>query len=159
MMPFFLYQLWAFVAPALYLHEKNFIWPLLWLSTLLFYLGMLFAYFVFFPILFSFLAKTTPVSVTLSPDIAEYYHFTLKLFLIFGMIFEVPIVTILLIITNSISRADLIRARPFIIVGAFVIGMLIAPPDVVSQTLLALPLWLLFEIGIFLAPFFMRFKL
>ena len=151
--PVFLYQLWAFIAPALYQHERKLIWPLLWISVLLFYVGVAFAYFVVFPIIFSFLVHTAPQGVTISPDISDYLNFTLKLFFIFGLIFEVPIATILLIWTGITTRESLIAARPYAIVGAFVIGMLLAPPDVLSQTLLAIPLWLLFELGLFLARF------
>lgn len=153
-MPIFLYQLWAFIAPALYKKERRLIWPLLLMSTLLFYLGMVFAYFVVFPIFFHFLANTAPKGVTISPDISQYLDFTLKLFFTFGLMFEVPIVTLLLIYTGVATRQQLVAKRPYVIVGAFILGMLFAPPDVLSQTLLAIPLWLLFEIGLFLARFF-----
>lgn len=154
--PFFLYQMWSFIAPALYKHEKKMIWPLFIFSTVLFYLGLVFAYFVVFPLMFTFLVKTTPVSVTLSPDIAMYLQFTLRLFLIFGVIFEIPIMIVFCISVNIVKRSTLIRLRPYIIVLAFIIGMLLGPPDVVSQTLIAVPLWLLFEIGIFLALIFAK---
>jgi len=152
--PFFLYQLWAFIAPALYLRERRLIWPLLCASIILFYAGILFAYFVMFPILFTFLTHSAPQGVIVSPDISQYLDFTLKLFLVFGVIFEVPIVTVLLIWTGVMTREKMIKIRPYAIVGAFVVGMLLAPPDVVSQTLLAIPLWLLFEAGIILSRFF-----
>lgn len=154
--PLFLYHLWAFVAPALYPHEKRFIWPLLFLSTLLFYVGVLFAYFIILPIILQFLTHSAPTGVAVSPDIQAYLDFTLKLLLIFGGIFEVPIITIILIGTNVISREKCIQMRPYAIVGAFILGMFLAPPDVFSQTLMAIPLWLLFEVGIFLAPYFVR---
>ncbi len=154
--PLFLYQLWAFIAPALYVSERKLIWPLLLISTTLFYLGIGFAYFVIFPILFTFLTHAAPQGVLVSPDISQYLDFTLKLFLIFGVIFEVPVVTVLLIWTGVTSREKLRKIRPYAIVSAFVIGMLLAPPDVVSQTLLAVPLWLLFEAGILLSRFFVK---
>lgn len=152
--PIFLYQLWAFVAPALYQHERRFVWLLLIISISLFYVGVAFAYFIIFPIIFNFFAHTTPQGVLLSPDISQYLDFTLKLFFIFGVIFEVPVLTILLIWTGVTTREKLIKLRPYIIVSAFIIGMLIGPPDVLSQTLLAIPLWLLFELGIFAAKYF-----
>lgn len=149
--PFFLYQLWSFIAPALYQHERRFVWPLLFISTLLFYLGVAFAYFVIFPVIFSFLTHTAPPGVQVSPDISHYLDFTLKLFFIFGAMFEVPVITILLIWSGITTRKQLIRLRPYVIVSAFVWGMLLGPPDVLSQTLLAIPLWLLFEVGVFLS--------
>ena len=152
--PFFLYQLWVFVAPALYSHERKLIWPLLLISIILFYAGIAFAYFVIFPILFKFLTHSAPKGVLVSPDMGEYLHFTLKFFLVFGVVFEVPIITIVLIWTGVTSRNTLIQIRPYVIVSAFVIGMLLAPPDVLSQTLLAIPLWLLFEAGILLSWLF-----
>lgn len=151
--PFVLYQLWAFIAPALYQHEKHFVWPLLLASTGLFYCGMAFAYFVIFPILFGFFAKTAPQGVIVSPDISQYLDFTMQLFFLFGAVFEVPIVVILLIWTGITTREALIQFRPYAIVSSFVIGMLFGPPDVLSQTLIAVPLWLLFEVGIFLSPY------
>ncbi len=151
--PVFLYQLWAFVAPALYKHERRWVWPLLLLSTLLFYFGIAFAYLVIFPILFKFFTQTAPQGVMVSPDISQYLDFTLKLFFIFGMMFEVPVAIILLIWSGITSREYLIKMRPYAVIAAFIIGMLLAPPDVLSQTLLAVPLWLLFEVGIFLARF------
>lgn len=152
--PFLLYQIWVFIAPALYQRERKLVWPLLLLSIFLFYAGVAFAYFVIFPILFGFLTRVAPQGVLVSPDISQYLDFTLKLFFIFGVVFEVPIVIILLVWTGVTSREKLISLRPYAIVAAFVIGMLLAPPDVLSQTLLAIPLWLLFEVGIFLSRFF-----
>lgn len=157
--PVFLYQLWAFIAPALYKHEKKLVWSLLLISTLLFYLGVAFAYFVIFPIIFGFLTHTAPQGVIVSPDISQYLDFTLRLFFIFGGIFEVPVATILLVWAGVTTRERLIKARPYAIVGAFIIGMLLGPPDVLSQTLLAVPLWLLFELGIFLSQFFVSVKM
>lgn len=152
-MPFFLYQLWAFIAPALYQRERKLIWPLLLLSIVLFYLGIAFAYFVIFPLLFVFLTHSAPVGVMVSPDMSQYLDFTLQLFFIFGLIFEVPIITVLLVWTGITTRETLINIRPYIIVGAFIVGMLFAPPDVLSQTMLAIPLWLLFELGLLGARF------
>jgi sec-independent protein translocase protein TatC len=152
--PFFLYQLWAFVAPALYLHERRLVWPLLFISIMLFYAGVAFAYFIIFPLLFVFFTRTVPVGVMFSPDISHYLDFTLQLFFIFGVIFEVPVITVLVISSGVFSREKLISLRRYVIVGAFIIGMLLGPPDVLSQIMLALPLWLLFEVGLFCSVFF-----
>ncbi len=151
--PFFLYQLWAFIAPALYGHERRMVWPFLLASAVLFYSGLAFAYFVIFPMLFHFLAGVAPEGVQLSPDITEYLDFTTHLLLIFGGLFEIPIIMVLLVSTNIVSRKKLIAMRSYAIVGAFVVGMLIAPPDVLSQTILAVPIWLLYEFGILLSRF------
>lgn len=151
-MPLFLYEMWAFVAPGLYLHEKRLIWPLILLSVILFYLGVAFAYFVVFPLLFTFFMQTTPQGVALMPDMATYFEFSLKLLVVFGAIFEVPILTMVIILTGIRTREQLIQMRPYVIIAAFVIGMFLSPPDVFSQTLLAIPLWLLFEVGLLLAP-------
>jgi sec-independent protein translocase protein TatC len=147
-MPFILYQLWAFIAPGLYRHEKRLAFPLLFSSIALFYIGMAFAYYVVFPLVFGFMATTTPEGVTHAPDIAMYLDFALKLFFAFGIAFEVPIATILLILAGITTAESLASKRPYIIVGAFVIGMLLTPPDIISQTLLAVPMWLLFELGL-----------
>jgi sec-independent protein translocase protein TatC len=152
--PYFLYQFWVFIAPALYAHERHLLWPLLLISTLLFYVGIAFAYFVILPLLFAFLTKSAPTGVFMMPDISLYLDFTLKLFVTFGAIFEVPIVTIVVIWTGITTREALIKARPYVIVGAFIVGMLLSPPDVLSQILLAVPLCLLFELGLLLSPFF-----
>ena len=152
-MPVFLYHIWAFIAPALYPQEKRAIWPLLFGTIILFYLGILFAYAAIFPILFAFLAHAAPSGVQVMPDISQYLEFTLKLFLIFGVIFEIPVMVIVLVKTKMVTREKLIELRPYIIVSAFVMGMLIAPPDVLSQTLVALPLWWLYEFGLFLLRF------
>lgn len=151
--PFLIYQGWAFVAPALYQNERRIIWPLLLISIVLFYAGMAFAYLGIFPVLFRFLAHAAPEHILIAPDISQYLDFTLKMLLMFGLIFEVPIITTVLVLTKAISRERLITLRPYMIVTAFIIGMLIAPPDVFSQTLLAIPLWLLFEVGVFCARF------
>ena len=146
--PFVLYQLWAFVAPALFKHEKRLAKPLLFSSVVLFYLGCAFAYFVVFPLVFGFMTRMAPEGVTVMTDISRYLDFVMTLFLAFGLTFEVPIATIILVATGITTTEKLASMRPYIIVGAFAIGMILTPPDVVSQTLLAIPMWLLFEIGI-----------
>jgi sec-independent protein translocase protein TatC len=146
--PIVLYQLWAFVAPALFRHEKRLARPLLFSSVLLFYLGCAFAYFVVFPLVFGFMTRVAPEGVAVMTDISRYLDFVITLFLAFGITFEVPIATIILVATGITSTERLASARPYVIVGAFAIGMLLTPPDVISQTLLALPMWVLFEVGI-----------
>ncbi len=155
-MPYLLFQLWGFVAPGLYQHEKRFAIPLLASSIILFYLGMAFAYFVVFPLVFAFFTATTPEGVAQMPDIAFYLEFVLKLFFAFGIAFEIPIATILLVAMGITTAESLTAKRPYIIVGVFVVGMLLTPPDVISQTLLAIPMWLLYEAGIFFSRFFKR---
>jgi len=150
-MPFLLYQLWSFIAPGLYKHEKSLAMPLLVSSIVLFYAGMTFAYFIVFPLMFAFFAATTPEGVAMMTDISQYLDFILKMFFAFGIAFEVPIATILLTITGFTSPDKLVQKRPYIIVGSFVAGMLLTPPDIVSQTLLAIPIWLLFEVGVIFA--------
>jgi len=147
-MPFLLYQLWAFVAPGLYQHEKRLATPLLISSVVLFYGGVAFAYFVVFPLVFSFLIGVAPEGVAMMTDINKYLDFILAMFFAFGLAFEVPVATIILIATGITTADVLIEKRPYIIVGAFVIGMLLTPPDVISQVMLAFPMWLLFELGI-----------
>ena len=149
--PYVLYQLWAFVAPALYRHEKRLARPLLVSSVLLFYAGCAFAYFVVFPLAFGFLTRIAPEGVAVMTDISRYLDFVTTLFLAFGITFEVPIATIMLVASGVTTTRQLASKRPYIIVGAFAIGMLLTPPDVISQTLLALPMWLLFELGIVLS--------
>ncbi len=157
-MPFILYQMWAFVAPGLYSHERKLIMPLLISSTLLFYAGMAFAYFVVFPLMFSFFIAVAPEGVAVMTDISEYLDFILKIFFAFGVAFEVPIATILLVWIGATTPEGLAEKRPYIIVGAFVVGMLLTPPDIISQTLLALPMWLLFEAGLIASRYFLRLK-
>ena len=152
--PYTLYQMWAFVAPGLYAHEKRLVLPLVASSTLLFYIGMLFAYYVVFPLVFAFLTGTVPDGVTVATDIAKYLDFILTLFFAFGMAFEVPIATFILVWMGVTTPESLVEKRPYIIVGAFSLGMLLTPPDVISQTLLALPMWLLFEVGVIAAKLF-----
>jgi sec-independent protein translocase protein TatC len=146
--PVVLYQLWAFVAPALFKHEKKLARPLLLSSVFLFYAGCAFAYFVVFPLVFGFLNRVAPEGVAVMTDISKYLDFVITLFLAFGITFEVPIATIILVATGITTPDKLAGWRPYIIVGAFAIGMILTPPDVISQTLLALPMWLLFELGI-----------
>jgi len=146
--PVILYQFWGFVAPGLYAHEKRMIAPLLIASTLLFALGMVFAYFVVFPLIFGFLTSAAPEGVSVMTDIAKYLDFVLTLFFAFGMAFEVPIVTIVLVWMGIVTPQQLAEKRPYIIVGAFILGMFLTPPDAISQTLLAVPIWLLFEAGL-----------
>ncbi len=146
--PVILYQLWSFIAPGLYAHEKRLAFPLLATSVVLFYLGAAFAYFVVFPLVFGFFTAIGPEGIVELPDISSYLNFVLKMFFAFGVAFEIPIATILLILSGATTPADLAAKRPYIVVGCFIIGMLLTPPDVISQTLLALPMWLLFELGI-----------
>ncbi len=147
-MPYLLYQLWAFVAPGLYKHEKKVLMPMVGTSALLFYMGAAFAYFVVFPLVFSFMVATTPAGVSMAPDITQYLEFVLTLFFAFGIAFEVPIATIILVWMGITTPDALVEKRPYIIVGAFSVGMLLTPPDVISQILMALPMWLLFEVGV-----------
>lgn len=151
--PILLYQLWAFIAPGLYDNERKLVFPLLFASTILFFLGIAFAYFVVFPLIFSFFTQAAPEGVAIMTDISSYLDFVLKLFFAFGLAFEVPIATLLLIWTGISTTKSLAEKRPYIIVGAFVLGMLLTPPDIISQTLLALPVWMLFELGLFSARF------
>lgn len=148
-MPVLLYQVWAFIAPGLYKHEKKLLFPLMFASTVLFFLGVLFAFYVVFPVIFGFLTQAAPQGVAVMTDISSYLDFVLKLFFAFGLAFEVPIATMLMVWSGMSTRESLREKRPYVIVGAFVIGMLLTPPDVISQTLLALPVWLLFELGLF----------
>ncbi|WP_127960026.1 Sec-independent protein translocase subunit TatC [Serratia microhaemolytica] len=152
--PMILYQVWAFIAPALYQHERRLMMPLLISSSLLFYLGMAFAYFVVFPLAFGFFAQTAPAGVVIATDISSYLSFVMALFMAFGVAFEVPIAIILLCWSGVTTPEDLKRKRPYVLVGAFVVGMLLTPADIFSQTLLAIPMYILFELGMFLARFY-----
>ncbi|KHT15495.1 Sec-independent protein translocase subunit TatC [Pectobacterium brasiliense] len=152
--PLVLYQVWAFVAPALYKHERRLMMPLLVSSSLLFYMGMAFAYFVVFPLAFGFFAKTAPIGVLIATDINNYLDFVMALFMAFGISFEVPVAIVLLCWSGVVTPEELKKKRPYILVGAFVVGMLLTPPDVFSQTLLAIPMYLLFEIGVFFSRFY-----
>ena len=151
--PFLLYHLWMFTAPGLYEKEKKLVLPILISSSLLFYLGAAFAYFIVFPLLFGFFISIAPEGISVMTDIGRYLDFVITLFFAFGLAFEVPIVTIILVITNVSTPKSLAAKRPYVIVGAFVVGMLLTPPDVISQTLLAIPIWLLYELGIFFSKF------
>lgn len=152
--PVILYQVWAFVAPALYKHERRLVMPLLVSSTLLFYIGMAFAYFVVFPLAFGFLTHAAPEGVQVSTDIRSYLDFVMALFIAFGVSFEVPVAIVLLCWMGVTTPEDLRKKRPYVLVGAFVVGMLLTPPDVFSQTLLAIPMYCLFEVGLFFSRFY-----
>lgn len=152
-LPYVLYQVWAFVAPGLYHHEKRLAVPLIVSSTLLFFCGMAFAYFFVFPVVFGFITGYAPEGVAVMPDINTYLDFVLGMFLAFGITFETPVAVILMVRMGIVTIEKLREARPYVIVGAFVIAAIVTPPDVVSQILLAVPLWLLFELGVFLAQF------
>src|SRR5690606_1531166 len=153
-----LYQVWAFVAPGLYRREKRFALPLLVSSVILFYCGVAFAYFVVFPLMFGFFALSTPEGVSMNTDIGEYLSFVLTLFLAFGVSFEVPIATVMLIWSGLVDVQKLKAARPYVFLGAFILGMLLTPPDISSQTLLALPMYALYEAGLVMARFLMPEK-
>ncbi|HTF82957.1 MAG TPA: twin-arginine translocase subunit TatC [Cellvibrio sp.] len=147
--PYILYQIWAFIAPGLYKHEKSLAAPLLISSVLLFYAGMTFAYFVVFPLLFGFVTGIGLEGVATMTDIAKYLDFVLQLFFAFGFAFEIPIAVILMIHAGVLTPDSLAAKRPYIVVGCFIVGMLLTPPDVFSQILLAVPMWMLFEVGVF----------
>ena len=147
-MPLLIHQCWAFVAPALYKKEQRFLWPLLFSSILLFYLGIAFAYFLVFPFIFKFFISFAPIGVALLPDIKEYLTFAEHMLFIFGLSFEIPVVIFVVIYWELISHETLQKARPYMVILAFTLGMLLTPPDVLSQVLLAIPLWILFEIGL-----------
>lgn len=149
--PFVLYQLWKFIAPGLYQHEKKFFMPVFFSSLTLFYGGILFAYFIVLPMTFSFFIYSAPAGVTVMTDIASYLNFVLKMFFAFGLAFQIPVLILVLCKLNILNPATLSAQRPYVIIGAFVVGMLLTPPDVISQTLLAIPLWILFEIGLWFA--------
>jgi sec-independent protein translocase protein TatC len=155
-MPYVLYQAWSFIAPGMYRHEKRLAIPLLASSVLLFYAGSAFAYYVVFPLIFAFFTSVAPDDITIMTDINSYLDFVLKLFFAFGLAFEIPIAAILLIWVGITTPEALASKRPYIIVGCFVVGMLLTPPDVISQSLLALPMWLLFEVGLFFGRWIKR---
>jgi sec-independent protein translocase protein TatC len=154
--PYLLHQIWAFIAPGLYLHEKRMATPLLISSVILFYCGIAFAYFVIFPILFGFFIGIAPEGVAVMTDIGQYLDFIIAIFLAFGIAFEVPVATFLLIAAGITTADKLGKKRPYIIIGAFVIGMFLTPPDVISQSLLAVPIWLLFELGLIASRLFLK---
>lgn len=147
-MPVILHQIWQFISPGMYRHEKRIAAPLLISSVALFYAGLAFAYYVVFPLVFGFFSGITPEGVSYTPDISRFLDTALKLFLAFGVAFEIPIATVLVIASGAITANDLAEKRPYVIIACFVFGMLLTPPDVISQMLLAVPMWLLFEVGI-----------
>ncbi len=149
--PFVMYQVWAFVAPGLYATERRLVGPLIFSSSLLFYLGAAFAWFVVFPLVFGFFVAVAPEGVAVMTDIQHYLNFVLALFVAFGLAFQVPVITVLLVRTGATTPTALKRKRPYVLVGAFVCGMFLTPPDAISQTLLALPVYLLFELGIIMS--------
>jgi sec-independent protein translocase protein TatC len=149
--PFVLYQVWSFIAPGLYSKEKRIVLPLVVSTTALFYLGILFAYFVVFPLMFEFFAKMTPEGVAFTPDIGSYMSFALSLFFAFGVAFEVPVAIVLLTRIGVLSADSVAKQRPYFILGAFVLAMLMTPPDPFSQVMMAVPVCLLFELGLFVA--------
>lgn len=155
-MPFLLHQAWSFIAPGLYKHEKRLAVPLLISSILLFYLGIAFAYFVVFPIIFGFFTSVGPENIAVMTDISSYLNFVLKLFFAFGIVFEIPVATLLLLWSGVVTVKSLKQKRAYVIVGCFVLGMLLTPPDIISQSLLAVPMWLLFELGILLGAILVR---
>ncbi|WP_027854310.1 twin-arginine translocase subunit TatC [Marinobacterium litorale] len=155
-MPLILHQAWGFLAPGLYSHEKRLAVPILLSSILLFYFGISFAYFVVFPIIFGFFTSVGPENVAVMTDIDSYLNFVLKLFFAFGVVFEIPVATLLLVGSGITNVQDLTGKRPYVIVGCFVVGMLLTPPDLISQSLLAIPMWLLFELGILMARAMIR---
>ncbi|HHJ34559.1 MAG TPA: twin-arginine translocase subunit TatC, partial [Gammaproteobacteria bacterium] len=154
--PYLLHQIWAFIAPGLYRHEKRMATPLLISSVILFYCGIAFAYFVIFPILFGFFIGIAPEGVAVMTDIGQYLDFIIAIFLAFGIAFEVPVATFLIIAAGVTSVEKLADKRPYIIIGAFVVGMVLTPPDVISQSLLAIPIWLLFELGLIASRMFLK---
>jgi sec-independent protein translocase protein TatC len=152
-MPYVLYQAWAFIAPGMYRHERRFALPLMVSSVVLFYAGVAFAYYVVCPVIFAFIAGTTPEGVKMMPDIMRYLDFVLAMMFAFGFAFEIPVATVLLVWAGITTPASLVEKRPYLVVGCFVIGAVLTPPDVVSQFMLAIPLWVLYEIGVFIAGF------
>ncbi len=157
-LPYILYQAWAFIAPGLYKHERRFILPLVVASVVLFACGMAFAYFLVFPVVFGFIVGIAPQGVAVMTDIGKYLDFVITMFLAFGITFEVPIVVVALAVTGMVEIAAFKEARPYVIVGAFVIGAIFTPPDVISQIMLAVPLWLLYELGVLVAGWIVRNK-
>jgi sec-independent protein translocase protein TatC len=150
-LPYILYQIWRFVAPGLYAHEKRLVWPLIVASTLLFFCGMAFAYFAVFPVVFGFITASAPQGVAVMTDIDKYLSFVLTMFMAFGITFQVPVAVVVVVRMGFVTVEKLRESRPYMIVGAFVVGAIFTPPDVVSQFMLAVPLWLLYEAGIVVA--------
>jgi len=156
--PAILYQLWAFIAPGLYHDERELAMPLLISSVFLFYAGVAFCYFLVFPLVFQFFTSTTPDGVSMMTDISKYLDFVLGMFLAFGLAFEVPVATIILVLMGIFTPQQLVEKRSYVIVGAFIVGMILSPPDIFSQTLLAVPMWLLFEVGVLVSRLILRRK-
>lgn len=154
--PFLLHQIWRFIAPGLYQHEKRLVAPLLISSSLLFYGGIAFAYYVVLPLAFAFFTSMAPEGITIATDISSYLDFVLKIFFAFGIAFEIPVAILLLTWSGVVTADQLRKKRPYIIVAVFIVGMLLTPPDVISQTLLAIPMWLLYELGIVLSRFYTK---
>ncbi|MFP4639612.1 MAG: twin-arginine translocase subunit TatC [Guyparkeria sp.] len=154
--PFLLYQLWAFIAPGLYQHERKMVVPLVFSSTILFYLGAAFAYFAVFPVVFGFLAGTGPAEVSYAPDINEYLSFVITLFFAFGFVFEVPVAVVLLILVGAVTPEQLAEKRRYAILVAFIIGAIFTPPDILSQFMMAIPVWFLYELGIIIGRILLR---
>lgn len=152
-LPYVLYQAWAFIAPGLYTHEKRFVLPMVFASTVLFFLGVAFCYFFVFGVVFKFVYSIAPQSITVAPDIENYFNFVIGMFAAFGVTFEVPIAVVLLVKLNMVTVAKLREIRPYVIVGAFVLAAVVTPPDVLSQVMLAIPIWFLYEAGIIVASF------
>jgi sec-independent protein translocase protein TatC len=157
-MPYVLYQIWAFVAPGLYRHEKRFAFPLLVSSIALFYIGMVFAYLTVFPLVFAFFAKTTPPGVTMSPDISAYLDFVTKMFLAFGLAFEAPVAVVLLVTTGLVSLEKLKKNRGYVVIAIFVFAAMITPPDSLSMLSMALPMWGLYEVGLLAAKVILKLR-
>jgi sec-independent protein translocase protein TatC len=157
-LPYVLYQAWAFVAPGLYTHEKRFVLPMVFASTVLFFLGVGFCYFFVFGVVFKFVYSIAPQSITVAPDIENYFNFVIGMFAAFGVTFEVPIAVVLLVKLNMVTVAKLREIRPYVIVGAFVLAAVVTPPDVLSQVMLAIPIWFLYEAGIIVASFIAKQK-
>ncbi|MFT5082279.1 MAG: sec-independent protein translocase protein TatC [Lentisphaeria bacterium] len=151
--PYILFQIWAFIAPALYKNEKRLAVPLFISSVVLFYSGVCFAYFVVFPLVFKFFTSIGPASVAIMTDISSYLNFVIKIFFAFGVAFEIPVATVMLISAGIISPQDLARKRPYVVIGCFIMGMFLTPPDIMSQVLLAVPMWLLFELGLLMGRY------
>lgn len=158
-LPHTLYQIWSFVAPGLYMHERRLVWPLIFASTLLFLCGMAFAYLAVFPVVFGFISSSAPDGVAVMTDIGSYLDFAMTLFIAFGLAFEVPVAVVLLVTAGIVSVAWLREARAYVIVAAFILGAIFTPPDVISQLMLAIPLWLLYEAGILVADLMQRYQI
>lgn len=152
-MPYLLFQLWQFIAPGLFKHEKRIVLPVLFSSVLLFYAGIAFAYYAVFPVMFGFFSSVGPFGVSYTPDIARFLDTILKLFFAFGVAFEIPIITVVLAYLGVTTAQSLRKKRPYVIIGCFIVGALLTPPDPISQSLMAVPMWFLFEIGVVFAQF------